>query len=322
MTIYFMGGEMGAFIPSDATSFETTGTPWQTWNTSFARCGLVSGQGSAASYSETATFAAPDDCWFHFELVRMTSSTTTVTGIALSASGTDVFRLRTSDTTVQMQALISAVWTNVGAAVSIDMLNRQTFDLHIVGNSGTGTATLYTSGTERATGTANLTAVTGITTLRCYGINAASGHAITQTMVADEPTVGWRLATYYPSAAGATGDWTGDYTGVDEAVYSDADFIYSGTNGQVELYTGTGPALTGYVVRAVGVYARAKRGAAGPANLQLALRVSGSNYFSASKALGLGYGAWGNIWEDNPDTAIDWLTAAIPTLQFGAKAVT
>lgn len=321
MTFYFAAGEMSGFIPSDATTSDSTTAG--RFNSSFARGAVLCGAGSASQYGESAAISLPDEFYVHFDLNRATSSPTTTTGLALSAAGTDVFRIQTNNTTLQMQVLLLGVWTNVGTAVSYDGTTLQTIDLYIDGNSATGTAKLYIAGTLRLTvASTDLSPVASITAVRSYGINTASGHNISQVIIADEPTIGMRLATYYPSGAGATGDWTGDYTSVDEAVLNDADFIYSGTNGQVELFTGTGPALTGYVVRAVGVYARAKKGASGPSNLQLAIRVNGTTYTSSSKALDVGYSAYGNIWSQNPDTTADWLVSQISSVQFGVKAVT
>lgn len=319
MTFYFMGGEMTSFIPSDSNSYETT----TSYDAGFSRCSIVSNKnGSSSGYIETPDFSAPDDFWFHGEIARGTVAATTATMLEFRTATTAVFRVRSTNTSYQMQRWTGAAWADMGSAVTATTDSVQEIDIAIVGNDASGTATFYLAGTERTTATADLTTVVGVKTFRSYGIDTAAGHHLSQCIIADEPTIGMRLATYYPNAAGATGDWTGDYTSVDETVFSDADYIYSATNGQIELFTTTGPALTGYTVRAVGVYARSKRGAAGPANLQLAIRVNGNNYFSASKAQSVGYSAYGNIWSQNPDTSADWLNAAATGLQPGVKAVT
>jgi hypothetical protein len=322
VTFYFLGGEMSAFIPSDATTTDNSATTAH--NTAFARSAVGCGYGAASQYGQSAAFAAPDECYYHFDIYRPTVSSTAATGLELVATSTGVFRIRTTNLTLQMQAWISSAWADIGSPVTWDGTSEiQTLDLYIDGNSATGTAKLYLAGTLRETAASvDLSNVTGVTSLRSYGIDTASGHLISQVIVADEPTIGMRLASYYPSGAGATADWTGDYTSVDEVVLSDADFIYSSTNGQVELFTTTGPSLTGYVVRAVGVYARSKKGAAGVANLQLALRISGTNYYSANMAQDVGYSAYGNIWATNPDTVGDWLVSQIAALQPGVRAVT
>ncbi len=324
MTIYFMGGEMSALIPSDATTTEVTNFGY--FNPSFTRCAASSGEGAggvATAFIDSPVLALPDEFYVHYDVTRDPTYSNNGNQLVLVSGATEVFRVQCTRTALQMQALIAAVWTNVGASVSYSGSTLQTIDLYINGNSATGTAKLYVAGTLRATASSvDLSAVTGITKVRSYCINNSTGFFLSQIVVANEPTIGMRLLTRYPNAAGATTDWTGGYTDVDEIVYDDADFVNSSTDGQVELFTQTGPAITGYTVRAVAVYARAKKGASGPSNLQLALRSGGTTYFSGSKALDVGYSAYGNIWETNPATAAAWVNTAIDALQPGVKAVT
>jgi hypothetical protein len=220
-----------------------------------------------------------------------------------------------------MQVLLTAVWTNVGAAVTYGQSVLNTVDLYIDGNSGTGTATLFLSGTERESATADFTSITGIDELQFHGVNSAAGCSISQVIVADEPTIGWRLTTVPPTGAGATTDWTGTYAEVDEIVYSDADFINSSVADQVELFSHGTAIPSGYRVRAVVVAARAKRGGSGPQSLQLALRSSGTTYVSSTKALGVGYDGPFAVWEEDPATTADFTSSSIAALQFGVKSI-
>jgi hypothetical protein len=316
MTAIFLGGETPSFLPSASGFSERS----DLHNTAFARASLA---GTGGAYGESLDLGGLDELWLHCEFTMSTSSSSSAftTFVSLYNGATEVFRLERSGVGyLRMQALIASVWTTVGsetAATWGGFGSREVIDVHIVGNSGTGTATLYTAGSERTTATANLASVASIDTLRTFG----SSNATSQFIVADEPTIGWRLATYYPNGNGAATTWIGDYTSVDELDYTDADFIYSATANEVETFTCTGPALTGYVVRAVGVYARAKCGVGGPQNIQLALRVNGTNYFSGTKALSVGYNNVGHIWTQNPDTAADWLTTAVAAIQPGVKSI-
>jgi hypothetical protein len=56
--------------------------------------------------------------------------------------------------------------------------------------------------------------------------------------------------------------------------------------------------------------------------LQLALRSAGTTYFSATKALDFGYGAFGNVWETNPATSAAFLSSEIAALEYGVKSIT
>lgn len=318
MSILFMGSEMTAFVPSDGSGIETIGAA--NFDAAFSRAAVRPGN-TTGIYSSTPTLALPDEFYTHFLFRYDGASSLDSTAVAMFASGTEVFRVERSGSgsvgTLQMKALISGSLANVGSPVTFDNASQQHVDLYIDGNNASGTATLFIAGTERTTDTADLSSVTGIDEVRFY-----FGSYVSQVVIADEPTIGFRVLTRYPAAAGTTSDWTGGASDVDEAVYDDADFCNTSTSDAVEQFTNTGPAIDGYSVRAVGVYARAKRGGTGPSNLQLGLRASGTDYFSASKALSVGYSAYGEIWETNPATSAAWVNTAIDTLQPSIKAVT
>ncbi len=225
-----------------------------------------------------------------------------------------------------MQYWSGSAWTNIGSAVSVTTNGiRQRYDIYITGGgTGSGTAELYISGTLRANGTADFTAVTNLIKFRGYGLNTVAEARSCNLIVADEPTIGMKLMTIYASGAGSDSAWSsGTWASVDEVATSDVDFISSASANQVHTFAGTAiSAFTGYTVRAVAVTARAKRDATGPQNLQLVVRVSGTNYFSSTKALTVGYGAIFNVWETSPATSVAWTVAEMSGLQFGVKSIT
>lgn len=316
MTIYFMGGEMCAFTPSASSPTETT-TSAAPFQSEFSRCAIDCGA-NGIDYVATPTLVLPDELYTHVYFKRRTNYGQTYTLLSFLASGTEVFRVRTTDAAIQMQALISAVMTNVGASIAIDPEDiAEHLDVYFQGNDATGNVALYLGGTERTTDTVDLSSVTAIDTVRSY-----HPHRFSQLVIADEPTIGWRLLTRYPNGAGNASAWTGGFGDVDEIGYSDADFCNSSTNGQIEQFTQTGPTISGYTTRAVGVYARVKRGASGPSQLAIGLRASGTDYFGTEQALGIGYAALGEIWETNPATSAAWVSAAIDAIQPSIKAVT
>jgi len=323
MTILFMGGEMGAYIPSDSSVFERTQS--NTYDSTFSRSSL--GPQGGLAYAESATFAATDDLWVHFTVAdgEGNGEGPTDVPLALAAGGANLFRVlwSSSGNTLQMQYWTGAAWANAGSSFPILINGVQHFDLHVDGNSATGACELYAAGTMRASASSvNLSAVAGITNVRHYGMSTASCPGITQVIVATTSTIGMRLFSVPVNGVGSDSAWIGSYLNIDENRYSDADFINSPTANQVSTFAANSPTLTGYQVLAVGVSARARCGASGPQNLQLALRSSGTNYFSSSKALGAGYGAYLNIWETDPATSAAWVNAAVSSLQPGVKSIT
>lgn len=312
MTCLFLGSGLDSMTPSDTAVTENSSGQQ---DTSFTRSATYSPGG--VSYAEGPGWSAVQDIWVHGYFYAPTINQTL---FQLFNSGTANFRLTTtSGTALRMEYLSGAsTWTQLGSDVPVAYNTPQYIDVHFK-TGASGEAALYLGGTERTTASGSYTYSADIDNFRLIGgLAGISGLAI-----ADEPTIGWRVMQGYMSGAGADTAWTGDYSSVDEAALSDADFINSGTANQVETFTFTLPqSLTGYVPRAVCVSARARRGAGGPQNLQLALRSSGTTYFSGSKALGLGYEAYQHIWETNPATSADWLSSQIATLQPGVKSIT
>lgn len=317
MTIYYMGGEIGTFTPADANAGEGTSTLGKDPN--FSRVSISVNGGSSSNTS--SDFSLPDEWWFHAYIANRFANVAFKYYYFRTAT-TDVLRLGFNQTSIKVEVWSGIAWVEVIAPTTVDMGSdaEQTIDLHVTGNSASGEVALYIAGVKRDEQTADLSTVVGIENLKIAG---AASYGGSQFVIADEPTTGWRLMTYVPTGAGATGDWTGDYTGIDESVNSDADFINSGTANQVELFTTTPVgSITGYIPRAVGVYCRAKCGAGGPQNLQLALRSAGTTYFSGSKALDVGYGGFGHIWNQDPATSADFLSGALAALQPGVKSIT
>ena len=316
MTILFAGGELGAFVGSDSNAIEYTNASG--YDSNFSRCAIAAFE--TAQYVESAAFTATNAVFVHFTTGQADVGGSATTLVALENSGTEVFRLRaqTGMTELQMQYWNGASWANAGSAITTNITNaRQTIDLYVSDSE----LILFLGGSERESASGSFTSITSLDLLRMYG-NGPVHQPYTQVIVADEPTIGWRLKTAPATGAGATTDWTGTYAEIDEAVVSDVDFINSATANQVELFTHSATIPTGYTVRGVVVTARAKKGLSGPANIQLALRSSGTTYFSSSQALGLGYGAHVGIWETDPATAADFTSSAIASLQFGVKSIT
>lgn len=329
MTIYFMGGEAGAFIPADSDAIEDTTPSWSSWppaNYSFSRCALALDSG--ASYWITPSLGSLTSAYVHGYIgSRYYAAGTQYPLIITDGSDAEYIRLNfnqgTSTLSLQYKDAVSA-WQTAGS-ITIGMNNgSHDMDLYFECNSATADLKLFIAGTERITATVDLSHVSSLSKVKVKG--GGFGSRCSQFVVADEPTIGWRLMTAYPSGVGANSDWTGSYTSVDETSGTsgwDADFIFSDTNGDVSTFAlTTVGGLTGYTVRAVGVSARAKKGASGPSNLQLVLRSGGTDYTSSSQSLSVGYGAHVAVWEQDPNTSADWLNASISSLQAGVKAIT
>ncbi|MGX7895462.1 hypothetical protein [Tsuneonella sp. HG222] len=324
MTILLFGGEMGVVYPSGSGIAESDLLTTR-YRSAFARCAI---RGSSLLYYVQADFASQSgDCFIHFDSSHTSPGISDGDDIAvevLDDTGTAVIRIfcvgASTTFTWQLQYLnSSAVWTNIGSTISQQENTNGDFDIYA--NVTTGAISLFASGTERVSATGlSLGHIDSLDGVRFYssGLHREWG----QFVVADESTIGMRVATRYANGAGATSDWTGGYTAIDEIAYEDGDTVSSDTAGQIELFTQTGTDLTGYTIRAVSIASRAKRGSTGPQNMRHVLRINGSNFDNGSDiALSLGYGAHCSVWEQNPDSTGDWATADLTGLQFGVKAI-
>ena len=309
MTILYLGSGLDSLTPSDSAVTEDSSGGTQ--DLAFTRSASVV---PASSYADTPAWTAVQEVWVHAVLEPAIG-----TYFYLLNGSTANFKLVATGTYLQMYYLSAlATWTQIGSNVTYPYNTQQYVDIYFK-TGASGAVGLYLGGTERTTATGSYTYSADVTGVRFVG--EGDSCEVAGIAVADEPTIGWRVTQGYMSGAGADTAWTGDYTSVDEAELNDADFLNSTSAGQVETFTATFPTLTGYTPRAVCVSARARRGASGPQGLQLALRSSGTNYFSATKTLGLGYTAVQNIWETNPATSADFLLSQIASLQPGVKSV-
>lgn len=313
-----MGGEMPSFLPSDSTAAEKATGTFSSFDSGFARCSITTAAGHT-DWLESEAWSSQTSLYVRGDFAQISTGLGYNGAILTLRSGTtDYLRLyKYTDDRLSLDYLnASSVWT----VAAIDTFNgaRQTIDVYA--NVSTGILRLYVGGTLRLEATGlSLGHIAGIDRLR---LNSNYYMAWSQVVVSTVATINGRLFTVPISGGGTTSSWTGDYTMIDEIANSDADFISSASVNQVSTFTVTAPTLTGYVIQAVGVYARARCGAAGPQNLQLALRSAGTNYFSSSKALAIGNTPRGNIWETNPATSAAWLIASIAALEPGVKSIT
>jgi len=326
MTILFQGGELGAFVPSDGSVNESTLASYGSFDPAFARCFIGTTGGGSACYAESAEFTETAETYTHFEVTGPLGSSSTMVSF-LDASNVVIATMTATASSPYTSWTLSMEYRNGGGVMTaigtpfIMPKTRAPHDIYIFCDAAGGMKH-YVSGTLRNSGSADLSHLDGVAKIRLHA--GTFERHWSQVIVADEPTIGMRLFTMYPSGAGATSQFTGSYTAVDEIAYSDSDYIFSDTNGDVSVFAGTlVGALTGYTIRSVGVSARAKCGAGGPQNLRLVIRSGSTNYPNGSDIpLDVGYTANQVVWETDPDTTLDWTSVGASAIQFGVKAIT
>lgn len=322
MTILFMGGEMGAFTPAGDENEDIS-----RYDATFSRCAIEADGAATApdiSYIETAHWTAETEGYLHFYIGDSPNSVVTHNVVTLiNNSGVEVVRLRTTPITGGYTFTLQykdagAAWQTAG---TFSTTANGHFDIYWNFDASGGVA-MWSGGTKRIDLTAtDLSHLAGVRYARLHGWGLGAYYSQVVATDAAEPTIGGRLLTIVPSGAGASSDWTGSHASIDEVVYDDADFIFSDTAAEVSLFSHSATIPTGYTLRAIAVTARAKRGVSGPQSLQLAIRASGSNAFSSTKAQDVGYSANCGIWETNPTTSVAWVNGDLAALQIGVKSI-
>lgn len=336
MTILHAGGELSAFIApvlgtSDVTEVTTAGE----FNATYARSAISVGGNSGTKFS-TPQFASSTDFWLHCEkkTVGSTSQGTVNVIEFFNSSGTNVVRL-TNQTgfasavgTWRPEIWNGSTWqAGAGTAFTHTSSSIIIVDVHIVVGGSTTTVDLYHGGALQASVSVSTTAVSNIASVSFKNHDSSSPTRYSQIICTDaENTIGMKLATMVPNANSAVNTaWTGDYTAIDEATtVDDTDFISGANDGDVETYGCTdATVVSGMTVKALVVTARVKKGATGPQNVQAAVRIGSTNYYSGNLSnVTSGFGPVVGVFTQDPSTSAAWNVTNLNAAEIGLKSVT
>lgn len=262
---------------------------------------------------------------------------------ALPGSATDYFRfmnaagseteykvIMNTDGSWTFQKWKTGAFTTIGsttAAVAVIQNSLAAIDFQIVKHPTAGTFNVYKNGTAIFTFSGDTDTEATIGMLRFNGFaSAAQELNVSEVIIADESTLNWKATTLAPDAAGFNTSWTGDYTAVDEAVLSTADFIETNVVGNIETagLANINGAFAAYNVKAVVVSAYvANDSGSAIADMQAVIRTAGSNYTSANLAVVKdgSQQARQAVWNTNPNTTAAWSQAEVNALEAGVKTV-
>lgn len=328
MTILHAGGEMGSWTPSDSNCVETTQSG--SFNAALVRCGLGVYAGISTATSGPAWAQAPS-FWFHTDwwggdplnftgpIIELYDGTTCVLQVICT-------KTTFSPTNLSFKTLQGFPGTLTAVSGSVNFTtgpsSPETLDIHLVAGAS-GSVLLCSKGSTviHATGLNHIGFI-GVTKVVLYGMGGVSGarNIYSQCISSTTSTVGKALYTIAVTGNGVTQDWTGAYTDINEIIYNDSNSISSGSAAQVSTYATTINITD--EVRAYVVTARAHKGdTGGPQNLQMAVRVSGTIYFSSTLVLGDGFGPEVAIFETNPATGLAWTAVAVNAVQPGVKSI-
>lgn len=322
MTIYAVMNEAGSWVASDANTAESTTSGM--FDSAYARASILND--GASTFARGCVFSSLTAGYIRaFKIRESTASIASYFLYGMNSSGIGALRLVGQNDTVWVEYYNGSAWTVATTAVPSTLTARTAYDIYFSGmGTASGLVRLYVNDTLSATSsTLNFSSTPNVASVWTNGGFGTGDQHASEVVVADVPTIGWRVATLYITGAGTTNTFdSGTYADVDETVYSTADFISSGTNNQIFLGACNDYSVGSGTIKAVAVSALAKKGASGLANINLAVRAGGSNAFSADKALDVGVGAFQNIWETNPTTAVAWVAADIAATEIGVRSRT
>lgn len=328
MTVFAVGGEADTFTPGAAMAYahETTSGRFES---NLSRGAMIVTQGASEILLRFGTTLS--DFWLHYRLYQESAPTAAENYFYIrNAAGTeDEYRiLINTDSTWTIQRFKSSTYTTLGttsAAVLIDA--AADIDIHVVRNLTTGVFQIFKNGVSvfNFAGDTDTTSPPGMVYFEGM-IGSTREMNISQLIVADESTIGWKLATLSPTGNGANTAWTNDYLNVDEFVYDNTDFIETNTVGNTETYTNSGinASYSTYNVKAMAVAGRMSNDSGSSvADVQFVVRTGGTNYTSPNASLvkdGTEYSLQ-YIWNTNPNTASSWTQAQVNGAEIGVRSV-
>jgi hypothetical protein len=330
MAILAVGGEADCFTPvsGQTYSWDTTGGRFEA-NASRGALKVVNGASEVELFLPGGNVT---EAWIHAVIYQETQGTGDYI-IIKNAAGTNAYKLEfEADGDWSIHFWSGAAWvelditTDTAVQVADELFD---LDIHILVDGTTGIFRVYLD-------EALLLEFTGDTLgdTASFGRIEFNGFAggtnemfVSQVIVADEDTRGWKLATHQATGAGTTTQWTeGAYTDIDESDYNETDFIATNTNDHVDTFAAQNinAAYALYTVKGVAVgVAAAIDAAATPNDIQAVIRSGTTNYPSSS----LGFTNDGSsqvkqaIYDDDPDTATTWTQSGVNAMEFGVKAV-
>lgn len=329
MAVIAVGGEADTYTLVSGSAFAHESTAGR-YESNASRTAMLI---TAGASEIRLPFTGSTSFWLHFYAYQegLPASAADAIVIMNSAGTEGEYKvIMNTDGSWTFQKFKSASWSTIGsttAAVAVINNSAAAFDFQIVRHITTGTFNVFKDGVSIFSFSGDTDTDSVPASVKFTGTTTNTRELnISQVIVADESTVGWKLQTLYPDGNGANTSWTGDYTAVDEAVYASGDFIETNTLNNIETYTAANinAAYSSYNVKAVVVAARASNDSGSAINdLQMVVRTSATNYTSSNVGLtkdGQEYSVQA-VWNTNPNTASAWTQSEVNALEVGVKAV-
>ena len=329
MTVYFMGAEKADFVVSNYQdtypSYIVNSSSYH--NTANSRAQLSFAQRTSTLWLETHPFSATE-FWTHgyFYVEQYANEDHFIIWYSGSTPCIGMDRVG-GTTTMRVRWWNGSSWVVLGTYTLVTTLFL--LDVYIkLGSPGEvrvyqnnlpvlGSLTLDTTfgGT-----------VSAFTKVRFPAVSqsVSNSNGFSEIIVADWNTIGSRLVTRGPNAAGTYNEWAGTGFGAVDEVVETNDLIASGTVDQrFSFNLADFPALaSGESIQAVKVAAAAVRDATGPQNLNFFTRQGTTDHHAADKTVTTPLSGVSQLFDVNPATGAEWAITDLNAAEFGVRSRT
>ena len=339
--VLFAGGRAESVAVLSGTVVDSTASGY--FDSTYTDAGLSVGQAytdmaafflytQSGGVLSTTTVVSGESFFLHFEARISQDSNTANEGVTLrDSAGFPWVKLRTSNTLLGVYynsgTGASPVWTLSGTAVTFgSSAGRVIFDVEVIIGSPHA-VNVYTNGNLVIGTTFTQASFTNIARvlLQSLGRNITAPYTAYSQILAtrDLSTVGSKVKTCRATGAGNYTQWTGTFASVNEAVGNDVTLQNAATAGLISTHAmGDVTVPSGFEIRSVFHWLRAKNDGTGPTNIKSKLRSSGADYTTADlSGIGLGYAPVGARYDSDP-LGSNWTAAVWNAIEAGYEAAT
>ena len=168
--------------------------------------------------------------------------------------------------------------------------------------------------------------ISGVSSLGAFafssGYIASYGGASECFVSTDDSRSYYGIATLAPSGSGDANAWTGDYSAVDEAILSDADFMYTNSTDTDAQMAMSDPPSGNFSVAAMKLESRAcKSSDSTPGSIGLGIKSGGTIDPGSAQSLTTVFCTYERLMLTNPVTGIAFSTAELISIQHNKRAM-
>lgn len=342
--VIFAGGRMETIKVENGTIVQNTNS--STFDNNYADCSLevyinYINSFSISFFTESSNILSPisavsgDTLFLHFEVKGDTSGAhyggqNPITFKDSSGYPWISLRVVTANTLTLMYNSgtgTSPVWSNIDSNTLSPSSNLEPYDFEITLGSP-HSVKMYRNGSLIRSGTFTQAALTNLASCSFMSFHAnigASTRSYYSQILATIgiSTIGAKVKTCRATGAGAHTDWSNSYTAVNEVIVNDATIQNATTSGLVSTHVMSDVTVpTGYEIKSIFHWLRAKNDGSSPANIKSVLRMGGTDYSTGNlSGIGAGYSPTGARYDSDPSGS-NWTESVWNGIEAGYESST